>query len=448
MPSLSDRRESLFLALRRTAMVLQFKYLGRGNKTILALEELIRTGGMPLYRERENDYITLSLPFSGSIAPSRTNPRQIEFMDAKTGRLKSSRPATFLKSITKAHNLGEVLRQDDFEIIATVLGEQLPSTWSIRFEFAEGGEVKEVYANTMHTCMTRSPALAFYQHNYPNVRVMKIIRDGNLFGRAIVWKIIHPQYSHYVDRVYPSSGAHINAVAHYARQNNWLVRDSHSAERPTPSEDDKIITVPLKTAKDEWASNHSHGGFPYMDSFTCMKHSPDHSEVMLATPNLPGFVSIGYIRTNYRDLAYCPIARGWYHEMGMVLARVINKDGSFRAENRFHLATLRRTHTLIMHPNQESDNRFPLRVYAPNEMQDEFLRDTTKGITFLRKHAVETRNGELLYVHDVIKLHDGTYIRQQGNLRRIARLPNGEFVLRSEAKWNAGRREWELRDGG
>lgn len=399
---------------------------------------LIRDGG--IYARN----IHIDERLRNSLAVAAEDPRKIEYIRlSQPDRLKTGKPSTVFKYV--AMQTGIEYTPDDVNTLSTVVGELLPTRYGFDIEIVEGQDIIDLYARTMHTCMTSSASLNFYARNAPNIRALRVMRDGQPFGRAILWSLKNG--SCFVDRIYPSDGAHINEISELARQNNWLMRYSQSAAIRHESLKDvnNIITVPLLAQSDTERSVHSRGGFPYMDTLVYMKHSPDKAQVMLAVKHRPGWVSIQANANAYRDMAYCPLLRGWEINANMTKALVIAEDGTFRPETRFSLTLLNRTHTLIRYPKnvlKERGGQFT-RVYISNDAN--IPLGSINGVNALQEHIVTTRAGGRVFIDDALEMHDGTYLPSSTNLRHVALLPTGRFVLRDDAVYDTETRTWTLK---
>lgn len=432
------RREALLEALNQTATkvtasrTISYEQQRDDRVTANELMYLVRDGYV-----HNRPYTPIPLSVYRSSATGEEDLRLIEYEDPKTQRLKAVRPATFLKFIARTANCPA--REEQIGRIATILGEVLPTRYGFDFELISGPDIIDLYARTPHTCMTASPSLSFYVCNAPLIRAIRIMKEGGVFGRAILWPLTNDRY--YVDRVYPSSGPHITKFLEYVQEQGWLIRVDHGPAVPDLSGLD-LVTVPLMPEDDGDRSAHSRGGFPYMDSFAHMKHAPDFSRVMLRYTSARGWLSIGG-RSNYASFAYCPLVRGWVWEREMTNARVLLTEDSFRPETRFHQSTLARTHTPIRY-------RMPgalfngLRVYAPKEWAERFVM-LIGGSLALRQHTVMA-GGKPYFIDDTLPMHNGTYLPLQENLRYVAQLPNGLFVLRDDATYNPDTREWSLKN--
>jgi hypothetical protein len=435
VPETSELRQALLTALTKTEDTCRKDY-PETTEAITFLRNIIRHPN-----SHEN---TVPWSITHKVTIAHENPRLIQHPKfTSPAILTVSRPFVFFKALNRKYELG--LSEGHLERISTVLGEALPTNWGISFEIVGGRAIKKVYEDTPATCMTNKKAIQFYVNNDPNIRILKIMKNGALFGRALLWSLQDGR--HFVDRPYPASGPHLEALETYIRQQDgWVYRGSASIDVPRTL-DRNIITAPLETPG-MWRQTHTMGDFPYQDTFRAMKHSPDKAQVMLRIEVAPGWVPIGFL-TAYDALEYCTHAKGWYDRSEFATAPILNSDNGFRAEiQTFHLPTIRRTHTLISYVyDTEERVLFPnqaLRAYVLNDAV-EILKDEVTGKNFLRKHAVQTPNG-VTFIADAFSMHDGTFLRQNGNLRRVAQLPNGKFILREEADYSPATRSWSPKE--
>ena len=440
------RRETLLTAIERTREIISDKYNSH-YATITNLRSLIKYGSgyrtvkINAYQDEQHP-INLPAIVRTSIAVAANNTRLIEYYDPKTSRIREAKPSTVLKFINRIS--AAEIPDEAIQTIATVLGEQLPTRYGYEFELISGQAIIDLYGRTPYTCMTSSASLKFYANNEPNIQAVRITKDGFTIGRAILWNLTDDRK--YLDRIYPASGPHVDLLNKYAKENEWISRQSTSAEIPARTierlEKANLITVALNAPDPQDNSAHSMGAFPYQDSFKWMKHSPDLTQAMLRFSPRAGWLRIGYT-TQYRNHFYCPLLRGWVNEEAVVNARVLDENLNFRAETRFSRDILRRTHTLIRWPKEPGVRLQQTRAYAPNEYLDSIVLDQITGSHFLKQHAVTTPDGQYIFTEDALHMHDDTYLRSSEHLRNVAMLPNGRFILRDNATYNAEAREWQ-----
>ena len=446
-PSFDFRRETLHETIHRTAAIINEKYAGHYNHmaNVRSLTKYgngyrLEAGDTP--DEQTQHPIHLNDTVRRSLAVSDTDNRLIDFLDPKTGRIRAAKPSTFLKFLNRLTTAG--IPDESIQIIATVIGEQLPTKYGYDFTIVDGEAIRALYTGTSYTCMTNSVSLNFYVNNAPELQAVRITKDGALIGRAILWPLHDGRK--YLDRVYPSSGPHLTLLSKKAKEEGWVERGTASAEI-TPAAHERLakenlITIPLTAPAAGDVSAHSMGAFPYQDTFRWMKHSPNLTQAMLRFESRAGWLGIGHV-TRYARHYYCPLLRGWVNEDALVNARVLDNDLSFRAETRFSRDILRRTHTLVRWPKEQGVRIQNTRAYVPNEFMADILIDTITGSHFLRQHAVTTKTGEHIFIEDALAMHDGTHLRSSEHLRDVAMLPNGRFILRDEATYNQDTREWQ-----
>ena len=387
-------------------------------------------------------YVNSPTRLSESIQISSRNPRQLEYYHLSTNRIQHAKPFTVFKYIARqAPHLG--LQTEYLSLIATVYGDFVSDGHAYTFELVTGNDIKDLYDATQHTCMTRSPSLAFYTRNRDRIHAVHIKRRNQTIGRAILWTLTKDRY--FLDRIYPNQGHHIHLLREHAEQEGWITRPGDSASLDYSNiiefTEEHVITIPLLPANDSERSAHSAGGFPFQDTLRYMKHSPDFSQVMLRFSAAIGWVQIGAMNRQYQNQAYCPLLRGWAPESSFTTTHVLNPDGTFRPETRFLIDVLRRTHTLVRWPKsapRPPDGNFIYRAYAPN---DSDIVTTHNGAQCLRQHAVPGPRGTFIFADEALPMHDGTYATQR-DLVHLARLPNGLFIRRDEATYDLDTREW------
>ena len=393
-------------------------------------------GPHPTYRQRA---------LANSIEVSINNPQHLTYYDLKNDQLRHAKPYTVMRYLNRHLDLN--LTDETLQICATIYGDHALKTDAFTFNIIEGDLIKDLYSNTPHTCMTGSASLNFYAENAPNIQAVHIQRGTDTIGRAILWTLIDDR--RFLDRIYPSQGHHVPLLIKHAKRQGWITRVDHGASIGAPARDiitrENPITTVLKTARDDRHTTHAMGGFPYQDTFRLMKHSPNKTEVMLRYTPTPGWVTIGYVDQQYRNLVYCPLLAGWEHSANMQYGIVLDERGDFRPETRFSGAYLRRTHEIIRWPKaQTPPTRVLSRVYASTKDHN-IVQDEYRGYKCLEEHSVKDADGKIIFMDDAVEMHDGTY-QHINNLVHLARLPNGVFVNRRDATYDQETREWRLNE--
>lgn len=236
-------------------------------------------------------------------------PRTIAFIDLKNQERRIFKPSKWLQYLDRQFSLG--LDPKAIEYMATTLGEVLPAKWGFDIEIVEGEDLIDGY-NITHSCMTRSPALQFYADNPEVVKLVKVLKDGQPHGRALLWTL--EDDSLYLDRIYPNQGTHVEALLKHAAKQGWRTRENQSADRSVVQRNHAIPpTKLLKHPEDDSAKyQNSMGPLPFLDTFVFMCHDKSQREFRLSSWERPGYVAAGAVRTQYRDMFFCELSLGWY----------------------------------------------------------------------------------------------------------------------------------------
>lgn len=109
-----------------------------------------------------------------------------------------------------------------------------------------------------HSCMTGGCAeyVQVYEEN-DNIQLLKYTSFGGKRARAVVWTTDKGETI--LDRIYPNSGAHIDRIHGWAKEQGWLIRETNGLpEGDVRISDGKRHTVSVTSDSGMW---------PYMDTF-------------------------------------------------------------------------------------------------------------------------------------------------------------------------------------
>lgn len=191
------------------------------------------------------------------------DPTKVHYYeDTKVGwRERVVSVAKFLKMLNHKH--GFRFPKEEIDRIATRFGTEYRKP---AYEFELSDNVSDTYnEESFGSCMYGSASVYFYDCQ-DNVQVLRILRNGKLAGRALVWSNVRRYDSNgrlldhaltVMDRIYPSDGGyHVKAAIEYANERGWVNKEEQSVrgEFSLPG----MYEVDVDDV----------GDYPYMDSFS------------------------------------------------------------------------------------------------------------------------------------------------------------------------------------
>lgn len=151
-----------------------------------------------------------------------------------------------------------------------------------RFEEVSGEEIehwynadnyKEMSGTLGNSCMARKSGLfTIYTENPDVCKMLILVEDDKLIGRALVWKLNSisiygkdpAQDSWFMDRQYTIKDSDVEKFRNYAKEKGWIYKSSnnhHSFSNVTIEGEEKNATLTVKVE----AKNYRR--YPYMDTF-------------------------------------------------------------------------------------------------------------------------------------------------------------------------------------
>ncbi len=151
-----------------------------------------------------------------------------------------------------------------------------------RFEEVSGEEInhwynadnyKEMSGTLGNSCMARKSGLfKIYTENPDVCKMLILVEDDKLIGRALVWKLSSitvygkdpKQDSWFMDRQYTIKDSDVEKFRNYAKEKGWIYKSSnnhHSFSNVTIEGEEKNATLEVQVK----ATNY--GRYPYMDTF-------------------------------------------------------------------------------------------------------------------------------------------------------------------------------------
>jgi hypothetical protein len=154
------------------------------------------------------------------------------------------------------------------------------------FRFYVGDEIKSGYTEKNYSdtssgtlgssCMTGHPSfLKIYTKNEKKVRLLVLLEDGKICGRALVWKLDKSpcDAEYFMDRVYTNRDYEVNKFTQYADKNGWLYKQSMACG-DTPAVkfkyNGKEVFGEISVKVDG-----KHSKYPYMDTLFCLNKDKD-----------------------------------------------------------------------------------------------------------------------------------------------------------------------------
>jgi hypothetical protein len=132
---------------------------------------------------------------------------------------------------------------------------------------------KEMSGQLGNSCMARKSGLfGIYTENPDVCKLLILVEDDKLIGRALVWKLnsisIYGKYpdqnSWFMDRQYTNKDSDVEKFKNYAKEKGWIYKSSnnhHSFTNVTIEGEEKNATLTVEVK----AKNY--GRYPYMDTF-------------------------------------------------------------------------------------------------------------------------------------------------------------------------------------
>ena len=151
-----------------------------------------------------------------------------------------------------------------------------------RFEEVSGEDInhwynadnyKEMSGTLGNSCMARKSGLfKIYTENTDVCKMLILVEDDELIGRALVWKLSSikiygkdpVQDSWFMDRQYTIKDSDVEKFRNYAKEKGWIYKSSnnhHSFSNVTIEGEEKNATLEVQVK----ATNY--GRYPYMDTF-------------------------------------------------------------------------------------------------------------------------------------------------------------------------------------
>jgi hypothetical protein len=156
------------------------------------------------------------------------------------------------------------------------------------FRFYVGDEIKlgyteKNYSDTNYgtlgsSCMTGHLSfLKIYTKNEKKVRLLVLLEDGKICGRALVWKLDKSpcDAEYFMDRVYTNRDYEVNKFIQYAEKNGWLYKQSMSCGDSNAVKfkyNGKEVLGEISVKIDG-----KHPKYPYMDTLFCL--NKDKNEI-------------------------------------------------------------------------------------------------------------------------------------------------------------------------
>ena len=151
-----------------------------------------------------------------------------------------------------------------------------------RFEEVSGEEInhwyngdnyKEMSGTLGNSCMAKKPGLfKIYTENPDVCKMLILIEDDELIGRALVWKLSSikiygkdpVQDSWFMDRQYTIKDSDVEKFKNYAKEKGWIYKSNnnhHSFSNVTIEGEEKNATLEVQV------KSTNYGKYPYMDTF-------------------------------------------------------------------------------------------------------------------------------------------------------------------------------------
>jgi hypothetical protein len=154
------------------------------------------------------------------------------------------------------------------------------------FQFYVGEEVKSGYDEENYfdrnlgtlgsSCMTGHLSfLKIYAKNEKKVRLLVLLEDGKICGRALVWKLDKSpcDAEYFMDRVYTNRDYEVNKFIQYAEKNRWLYKQAMSCGDSNAVKfkyNGKELIGEIRVKLDG-----EHNKYPYMDTLFCLNKDKD-----------------------------------------------------------------------------------------------------------------------------------------------------------------------------
>ena len=188
--------------------------------------------------------------------------------DVKLGRLVNALlPGKYTsKDIEEFTNKFKAALSKQGEYFEEVYGEDIENWYS-------AGNYKEMSGTLGNSCMAQKTGLfKIYTENPDVCKMLILIEDDKLIGRALVWKLNSikiygkdpAQDSWFMDRQYTIKDSDVEKFRNYAKEKGWIYKSSnnhHSFTNVTIEGEEKNATLEVQVK----ATNY--GRYPYMDTF-------------------------------------------------------------------------------------------------------------------------------------------------------------------------------------
>lgn len=197
--------------------------------------------------------------FGQSLALATDDPEKISWaqsedtIDVDMARRRGT-PTAFMKYILR--EFGALFTDREIERFASAfLSSGAQFDWS--FDVVFGDEITETFEALRDTC-GEPIGCSWYAENPESVSLVRIFRDGKLYGRAMLWNVESIDSGRrmlLLDQIIPSNrrAAHIVQLMNFAREQGWAISD------PLGSADGAVhIDTPAKV----WMRWPSDGVFP------------------------------------------------------------------------------------------------------------------------------------------------------------------------------------------
>lgn len=158
-----------------------------------------------------------------------------------------------------------------------------------RFELVEGDDIafwykgenyKEIKGQLGNSCMRNNSASTFdiYTKNPEVCKMLVLIEDGELLGRALIWKLKSvksyggkdfPDVLYFMDRQYTINDHDVDKFRNYAKEKGWSYKtnNSHHSLSSITYKDNTFNVNMSVQLKEESKNDYDYGKYPYMDTF-------------------------------------------------------------------------------------------------------------------------------------------------------------------------------------
>jgi hypothetical protein len=114
------------------------------------------------------------------------------------------------------------------------------------------------------SCMSDGNYFEIYENNPEVCRMLILVEQSKLKGRALVWKVNHKDFEFYMDRIYTNLDSDVEKFKSWAKKNGWAYRANNfqsDFNKIIFNDEVKTIFLEVKVKPGEYNS------YPYMDTF-------------------------------------------------------------------------------------------------------------------------------------------------------------------------------------